>query len=271
MAADSDTGEASAKRPAEDGYASIPTQTKEPEVPEVPEEPPAKRQRRAGCEVDEYFYARRQLVAKDKGLNFDSRCRSCASPLERRADAIVQALRLRDDERVYGRAPGVRGHGGQMHLRFAGDHYLSNVDLINQTALLDVARRMPKGAHLHIHFNACLPPDVLLGIAKGMDRMFISSSSPLAPGDPPAIWEHETLDRCEVRFSICCPDKESPGNIFSTEYQPWQTMRFSDFLEAFDEHRGRTGAAEEWLLDKLVFHDEEVHNVHQTAAGYVRP
>jgi adenosine deaminase CECR1 len=135
------------------------------------------------------------------------------------------------------------------------------VDLINRTAMYRVARRLPKGAHLHIHFNACLPPSVLLNIAKSMDRMFISSDLPLV-----ANRAFESYAKCEIQFCLLSPEKESPGNLFSADYQPRQTMKLQDFLQEFPRHcDGRDG--ETWLQEKLVFQEEETHNSLQTAEG----
>jgi hypothetical protein len=52
-------------------------------------------------------------------------------------------------------------------------HFLGNVDLINQTLLFEVATKMPKGAHLHIHFNSCLPARFLIEQARDVDAMYI--------------------------------------------------------------------------------------------------
>jgi adenosine deaminase CECR1 len=234
--------------------------------------PPAKKQCTVGDVIDagftgadEYFTFRRQITDREKFLGFEHRCESRATPLEQRVDSIIRALRERDNKTIYDAAPRRQGYGGQQHCRFAGDHFLSNVDLINQTALLDVACHMPKGAHLHIHFNACLSPSVLLDIAKGMDRMFITSDVPLISDN-----NYINFDRCEIQFSLRCVGREDPGDLFSPAYRPRQTMRFSEFLRRFPEHYGRA-TADEWLRDKLVFHDEEAHNLLQTAAGYIHP
>jgi succinate dehydrogenase (ubiquinone) flavoprotein subunit len=57
------------------------------------------------------------------------------------------------------------------------DHFLGNVDLINKTKLLKVAKRMPKGAHLHCHFNSCLRPEFLLEQARGRESMYFRTSA----------------------------------------------------------------------------------------------
>lgn len=230
--------------------------------------PPLKRMRPVSNDLmaelegpDDYFQLRRHVMARDKTLDFDYRCHNGASPLEKRVDSIIRILRQRDHKNVYEAAPSRRGHGGQLHRRFAGDHFLSNVDLINQTALLDVARHMPKGAHLHIHFNSCLLPHVLLDIAKGMDRMFITSDLPLVAEN-----NYINFDRCEIQFSLRAIENEDPGDLFSPDYTPRKTMKFAQFLEWFPNHYDRA-TADEWLTGKLVFDEDEAHNLHQTAAG----
>ena len=212
----------------------------------------------------DYFALRQQLAEDEKRLGFEHACRSVANPLELRADAIVQALKKRDCADVYDCANPREGYRGQLHPRFPGDHFLSNVPLIDKTALLDVARKMPKGAHLHIHFNACLLPHVLLDIAKGMERMFITSDLPLVPDN-----DYVNFDKCEIQFSILSPQKEAPGDLFSHDYKPRQTMRFRHFLELFPQRYPKSVSPEHWLMDKLVFQEKEAHDVLQTASGYV--
>ncbi|KAH7312157.1 hypothetical protein B0I35DRAFT_356233 [Stachybotrys elegans] len=210
----------------------------------------------------EYFALRQKLVDHEKSLDFAHSCRLAASPLERDVDALIQRLKQQDATDVYQQAEPRRGCGGQLHPRFAGDHFLSNEPLIARTRLFQVASMMPKGAHLHIHFNACLLPHVLLDIAKGMDRMFITSDMPLVPTN-----SFENLEKCELQFSILSPENESPGNIFSNDYQPRQTMRYTDFLEQFPRYCSSAKPVEQWLMDKLVFSEEEAHGSLQTATG----
>ncbi|KAK7426610.1 hypothetical protein QQZ08_006940 [Neonectria magnoliae] len=211
--------------------------------------------------VQDYLALREQVLAREKTLDFDFSCRNGSSPEERRAEAIIQRLKREDRAAVYDPAPPRTGFGGQKHCRFAGDHFLSNLPLINQTALFDVTRNMPKGAHLHIHFNACLAPNVLLNIAKGMDRMFITSNIPLVPDDGCV-----SLDQCEIQFSLMSPEKECPGDLFSPKYESRQTMQFRKFLKRFPQHYPQT-TADEWLLNKLMFDEQETHNHLQTSSG----
>ncbi|KAK5996592.1 Cat eye syndrome critical region 1-like protein [Cladobotryum mycophilum] len=210
---------------------------------------------------EKYWKARQQIVQREDAVAFDFRCKAGASGLEERVDKIIRKLRDDDVDEVYNEARPRRGHGGQLHPRFEGDHFLSNLDLIKKTKIFDVVSMMPKGAHLHIHFNACLEPHVLLDIAKKMDRMFITSNFPLIPDG-----DYENYDRCEIQFSIMSSEKENPGNLFSPSYRSRQTMKFNEFLQQFPKHYSQE-TAENWLLRKLVFEEQETYGVLQTAAG----
>ncbi|QYT05237.1 Adenosine deaminase-related growth factor [Trichoderma simmonsii] len=216
---------------------------------------------------EEYDELRKHVFAVEQELSFDARCRSRASELEMDVDAIIRKIREKDDREIYATEPKRRGYHGQMHERFAGDHFLSNVDLINKTKLFEIASKMPKGAHLHIHFNACLPPNVLLGIANGMDRMFVSSTLPLIhkAGDED---EYENFNKCEIQFSIMNDTrlKDKLGNPFSSNYISGRMMKFSDFRRQFSSHYTKA-TVDEWLLHKLMFEEQETHNPFQTASG----
>jgi adenosine deaminase CECR1 len=212
-------------------------------------------------DVDDYQRQRDEIQRRESTIAFDFRLTVTAPAKERRVNAIIQALRLQDEAQVYAAAPARAGYGGQLHPRFAGDHFLSNVDLIKKTKLFAIAKRMPKGAHLHIHFNACLLPHVLLDIAKKMDRMFITSDLALTDAQ-----DHLAFDRCEIQFSILPPEKEKPGDLFSASYEPRQTMRISTFLDKFPQMYSKA-TADEWLRNKLVFNEEEAHDWLQTTHG----
>lgn len=208
-----------------------------------------------------YLEARSQILAREKALDFDYACRENASSLEKEVDSILRRLRDEDQKHVYDAAAPRHGVTNQQHARYPGDHFLSNVGLIEQTAMFDVATSMPKGAHLHIHYNSCLPPGVLLDVAKDMDCMFIMSDLPLLPDQ-----DYESFARCEIRFSIIQPEKERPGDLFSSRYQPWQTMRYREFRDNFRAHCNEA-SVDDWLRQKLVFDEREAHDALQNPEG----
>ncbi|KAK0641032.1 hypothetical protein B0T16DRAFT_336559 [Cercophora newfieldiana] len=236
-------------------------------------------------DVSAYNAAREQTLKFEGALSFDYHCKIWASTIEKQANEILLKVRESDIKEVYQAAPPRRGYGGQLHPRFFGDHFLSNLDLIEQTKLFQIVRRMPKGAHLHIHFNANLLPNVLIDIAKDMGRMFITSDIPLVPGG-----DSDAFDRCKIQFSILSEETvESQGgekSIFTKEYEPRQPMPFKKFLREFgdqfkaahptgdtngnspvDRPRIEDADVDRWLGYKLVFHEEEAHNFLQTCDG----
>ncbi|KAH6842927.1 hypothetical protein B0I37DRAFT_314546 [Chaetomium sp. MPI-CAGE-AT-0009] len=206
-----------------------------------------------------YDIVRQQGTLYEGSLGFDFTCTKTANELEKRANGVLQHLKKNDIARFYETAPKKRGYRGQEHPRFYGDHFLSNADLIEQTQLFALCRAMPKGAHLHIHFNANLLPSVLLGIAKDMKRMFIWSNIAL---DKP-----EAHDLCRIQFSIMSEEtvkEKGKGNPFDQNYQSGTVMQFQEFRKAYP---GGEEAADRFLQNKLVFQEEEAHNLLQTPEG----
>lgn len=221
---------------------------------------------------EDYESQRAEIKAREAALSWDHMCKRDPSLAEKKANRILQAMRKLDQDNVYAKAPSRRGYRGQEHPRFMGDHFLYNVDLINETMLYRVARKMPKGAHLHIHFNANLLPGFLIDIAKRMDRMMITSNVPLVTvgSDESEPGYYDNFDRSKIQFSILPEkdEKKGTGDIFDPNYpvDKRQPMRFKQFLEEFGKHYTKC-TVDQWLVDKLVFHEEEAHGWLQTADG----
>jgi adenosine deaminase CECR1 len=221
----------------------------------------------------DYLQERAELIAREDSLSWEFLCKRDASLLEKKADRILQEVRKHDQTHIFDTHPSRRGYRGQEHPRFQGDHFLYNSDLINQTILFQIASRMPKGAHLHIHFNANLLPHVLIDIAKGMERMFITSDIPLVTlgrrnSDP---GYYDNFNRSRIRFKMLSETEErrtGTGNLFDPNYPPdhKKPMSFRSFLVEFGKHYSQC-TVDEWLIDKLVFHEEEAHGWLQTADG----
>ncbi|EHA48854.1 hypothetical protein MGG_00601 [Pyricularia oryzae 70-15] len=212
-----------------------------------------------GSGLSEYENARAELKSREHALAFDYECFADATGPEREANKVLQRLR-RKDAKLFADASKTRGFSGQMHARHVGDHFLHNVDLINQSAIYKVARRMPKGTHLHIHFNSCLDPKFLLDLAKDQERMFIHSNRPLL--------QKSDLDLCEIQFSIVPLNDEEPGwNVFEPGYVGGKWMPYTTFRAQFPGTGLIESSVDEWLLNKLVFGAEETYGIHQTVKG----
>ena len=212
---------------------------------------------------NQYFTERAELSFREASLGFEWMCKQKATPEEVRANNILQILK-HNDEVIYGSEPPRQGYGGQKHGRFSGDHFLSNRDLIERTDVFRLASRMPKGGHLHIHFNTNLKPTFLLDIAKSMPRMFISSDRPLL--------EKEDFKLCNIQFLIRSVQAEEldgvAWDIFTADYEPARWMRFDQFRSNFHEYSPLV-SVDQWLQGKLVFTEEEVHDPLQTTEGQV--
>lgn len=241
----------------------------------------------------EYNAARAALIQAEKATSFDAQVIVTASDIEKKANDIVHGIRNYDWDHTYHMPPSSKRicsvTGRILVERSAGEHFLTNVDLINESELFKVARRMPKGAHLHVHFNSCLPPKFLIQQARGIpDTMWICSSRPLTTD--------AEFRNCRIQFNVFSAvgvaaankkldndqkieSQPTETNIFKANYVPMRWMKYQDFVQQFDwtddqDERKRRyygiDGVEEWLEKKMVFSDEEAHGVRQTSRGYVK-
>ncbi|KAG4430815.1 hypothetical protein IFR05_013704 [Cadophora sp. M221] len=123
-------------------------------------------------DMDAYNQALEALQLEEKSKAFDARLTAASSDIEKTAAEIVQKIRAYDWDNTYDKPLNVTGK------RVQGEHFLGNVDLINKTELFKIAKKMPKGAHLHIHFNSCLPAkfnihskDTSINYTSKLDRL----------------------------------------------------------------------------------------------------
>jgi len=236
--------------------------------------------------------------AWDRPARPKDKSRSKDDKVEERADAIIRAIREYERVVTFGNRPSEalplendRDMGGQ---------YLTNKDRIdNESKLYQIARNVPKGALLHLHFNAELHPEILLVRARKMKNMYIRSIIP--------ITKKEHLGETEMIFNICDPTTVDPGvNIFSDSYPKLMDqenpkaesylkttwMPWSDFQEEFErkfpgeyqdeepetfqagqpQHCGQTKPtklrpAENWLRSKMVLSLDEAYGPTQTVNG----
>jgi adenosine deaminase CECR1 len=237
----------------------------------------------APSQVEDYERQRQEIKFREAALSWDYQCMTHAEDYEVRADDIIRAIRKWDEEVIYAKAKEQVGYHGQKHRRFMGDHYLTNVELIAKTQLFAVAQKMPKGAHLHIHFNANLLPEVLVGIAARQKRMFIMSDRPLRiVTDVHHPDYYLNFDQARIQFSILSEDRVRgrEADLFDLQYPTVSkaemngVMKFSDFLNCFGDYyrrvkndKGETYSAKDWLCGKIVFDEQEAHGLLQTAEG----
>lgn len=222
---------------------------------------------------DAYYRAREELQAEEKSRSFDAALTASSSNIEKQAANILQNIKLYDLDHTY--AP---SRDAQTGVRKQGEHFLGNVDLIDKTELMNVARHMPKGAHLHIHFNACLPARFLIRQARNIDAMYIRSTLPLT--------SRENMELSRISFMVmtfreATHTKDSEGNetfvpldnLWNQNYVSNRWMSYKEFQRQFEwkDETGkilkRTEGAEAWLERKMIISEEEAHNAHQTGRG----
>jgi adenosine deaminase CECR1 len=212
--------------------------------------------------MEEYEKKRQALVTEERGQRangegsleaFDARVIAQASQKEKRAKKIVEEIK-NGDIVVY-----------KNDNKTVGDSFLKNVETIKRTELFKVARRMPKGAHLHCHFNTGLDPSFGIEQARGRSPLCIKSTLPLTT--------QENKDKSEITFQVYPVeddnDKDTAKNkdIFSDSYNKDQKnnewMRYEDFCHQFG---GGQKACEKWLESKMVLTEKQVYG-NQTLEG----
>lgn len=177
-----------------------------------------------------------------------------------------------------------------------GGQFLTNKSRIeSRSKLYDIAKIVPKGAILHLHFNAELHPERLLEEARSMKNIYIRSIRPLL--------SQTDLDLTEMVFNVM-PDDTFEADIFSADYKgkdanwrdpaiaPYIWMRWHKFQEDFEKHfpgkyvqtynerllngsvpdssvQGyvQLGPAENWLKQKMVLSEKEAYDPAQTVNG----
>ena len=241
-------------------------------------------------------YARKRAeLHKEEVINaWDSNASTTASPTEKRAAVIVRELREFERRVGFGNNPSEAIPGPET-LDMGGQFLTNKARIEKDSELFKISKDVPKGAILHLHFNAELNPERLLKEAQEMDNMYVWSIQPLQT--------KEDLDKTEMMFKVMAATTKS-NNIFSPEYQgrpgTWKPKEFEDkvwmrwkefqirFEELFgedyvqsreeqeDNKRSRTcseptkvelNPAEYWIMQKMVLSPKEAYEPAQTVNG----
>ncbi|KAH7038925.1 cat eye syndrome critical region protein 1 [Macrophomina phaseolina] len=212
-----------------------------------------------------YDNRRSELLKEEQTDSWDRESRNSASHFQNLAADIVWRIREHERDNLFGNKaseqipePSTRDMGGQ---------FLTNKERIEEHSLLfKIAKNMPKGAHLHAHFNAELPVDDLLKRVRDMDTMFVRSTQPLVVP--------EDYAKTEIVFTVL-PSDHPEADLFSEDYSPafkntdnnpW--MKWTTFQGRFgDKAPNGILDAEKWVQEKMVLSEEEVYGTSQTVNG----
>ncbi|KAF2137491.1 uncharacterized protein K452DRAFT_235853 [Aplosporella prunicola CBS 121167] len=205
----------------------------------------------------------REELLQEQTDSWDSRAKRSASDDEKKAAEIVRRIREHERDNLFGNkaselipGPKTRDMGGQ---------FLTNMDRIHESHLFKITARMPKGAHLHQHFNSELPVTLLLERARNMeDNMYIRSTQPLL--------QEEDYYKAEIVFNVL-PADTPEADPFASSYNPeWKSgqnnpwMKWKTFRNEFAQRRNG-GDAEPWVKGKMILGEDEVYGKEQTVNG----
>ena len=213
----------------------------------------------------DYDRRRRDLIEREIESAWDKHARNTASDNEKKASNVIWRIREHERDVLFGNIAS-EAIPGKDTLDMGGQ-FLSNKDrVMERSRLYRIARRQPKGCHLHLHFNAELAPEILLDEANKQPNMFIRSTQPLLkPND---------YEETEIVFNVMPMDTPTV-DLWSPEYnpefksptaRPW--MRWSDFKIEFRRRRPEKDV-EAWVREKMVLSEEEVYGKEQTTNGQV--
>lgn len=226
----------------------------------------------------QYGARRKALVADDRGHSWDAKAAASASETELRAARIVSNVREHEriDPTLFGNLPGEAIPSNESH--DMGGRFLHNQRSIEGSKLFAIVKQMPKGSHLHLHFNSEVPAEFLFPHARKLaTTMYVRISRPLRT--------EEDYAECEVVFNVFEAGKQT-SDAFSPQYNAdikadgnspwmlWTTFRndFSQKAPSNIANKYRDGfdgldVPEQWARDKMVITEQHAYNDHQTHNG----
>lgn len=245
-------------------------------------------------EISEYARNRTRLLELEIGDSWDLNARLTASVAEVQAGIIIRGLREYERDVIFGNLPS-EAIPGPKTLDMGGQFLTNKSRIESRSKLYDIAKIVPKGAILHLHFNAELHPERLLQEARSMKNIYIRSIRPLL--------SKRDLELTEMVFNVM-PDDTHEADIFSAKYPgldanwrqpeiaPFIWMKWEKFQKDFTKHfpgdyvqtyteRLLNGSvpdssvqgyvelnpAENWLKQKMVLSEKEAYDPAQTVNG----
>lgn len=250
-------------------------------------------------EINKYSEKHAKLLRSEHESAWDRAARLQYDPDEQQAANIIREMREYERRVVFGNqaseaipAKTTRDMGGQ---------FLTNKDRIDHESLLfQIARKVPKGGLLHVHFNAELHPERLLVRARSIRNIYIRSIRPLQSQKDLEETEmvFNVLDSDQVEKGVSIFDPTYPGNATNWKTPEWMWkvwMPWSTFQEEFKKkfpgqflHQRKENVpagstccsepsepgseveltpAENWLKSKMVLSEEEAYGFTQTVNG----
>ena len=197
-----------------------------------------------------YSKARNALVKAERNLGFTATAQP--TDLEEKASLIVEAIKTWEETNMHM----IHDDGSGFE---AAHKYLHGIETIQKSAVLEIAKRAPKGALLHCHLEAMLRPhESLLIDARNQKNLYIQTDAPLVSK---GFFAHALPS-----FQLLAEDPApiATANTFSKSYIPGSLMKYSSFLEQVP---GGAQKAEDWIASKIVLHAKDAYHAEQTVDG----
>ncbi|KAK5114118.1 hypothetical protein LTR62_002687 [Meristemomyces frigidus] len=222
-----------------------------------------------------YRTERQSLLQHEQQIAWFAGAQSRAARIEVEAQTVLLRIREREriDPTIFGNVPSEAIPNATV--RDMGGRFLVNKPSIDRSRIFEMAQRMPKGCHLHIHFNSELPPEELLPRARSpymQPTMCVRTTIPL-------LRPQDYVD-AEVVFSVI-PAATAKADCFAADYKPdfkaspettW--MLWSDFRQRFAEVAPKDivyedrppglDTAECWAREKMIMTSSDVYGDRQT-------
>jgi adenosine deaminase CECR1 len=201
---------------------------------------------------DDYWAARSALIADEGKLSFTAGITSTVA--EHKASALVDALKKHEKLTLYGpndEAGSLLEHAHQ---------FLPAKGVINTAKLFEIAQKAPKGALLHCHFDAMLPPkDSLLQSARGRAGLCISLSTKTDSSE----WMKTAIPKFVLK-PVAYAESLKEQSCFDPSYVPGSLVAYTRFCAEFP---GGLEAAEDWIERCIVLQQEDIYAHNQTVDG----
>ncbi|KAJ1303110.1 hypothetical protein OPQ81_011311 [Rhizoctonia solani] len=182
--------------------------------------------------VEEYRQRRADLIAEERALRFDAERIRNVTSREARAVEIVDVIRRHEEENIWRADPN----------KEPGMPFLWAKNIIAQTELFKVIKKMPKGGLLHAHLDAMCDVSYLLKLALDYPIIHVRTTSTLNGSAPYPLPTFKPLPRREV--------KEAKKNALPTS---------QDYL-------GAQAGFDKWITDALTINAEETYSQYNSSA-----
>lgn len=204
--------------------------------------------------LEQYASLRDQLENQERKLALSFPSTQDSSSTEKLAKDILQSMKEKENQCLYG------GTGELLKLE-PGYHYGRAIETINGSVVMQIVRKAPKGALLHCHLDAMLPPNTMFNLAKNAHNMCIRTDAPLSTPESftRVLPELSILSRKEIKTL-------DNTDVFNHSYTAGKWMLYSTFLERFP---GGNCAAEQWISSKIILSLGDVYHSYQTVNGLV--